>query len=102
MRRAARKDANQAQIENALQRIGAVVKDTSALGNGFPDVVAKYRGRVWLLEIKDGTKPASAQKLTEAEQKFHTDFAGCVYVVNSVDAAIQVVTQQAIKKAEEV
>lgn len=89
MRRAARTDANQAQIMRALRAIGCKVKDTSRLGDGFPDLVVGYRGRLTLMEVKDGSKPPSERKLTPDQEKFHAEWAGLpVYVVENEDAAI--------------
>lgn len=92
MRRAAKVDANQASIVKALRKIGALVHSTAALGAGFPDLVAAHRGRVWLLEVKDGNKPASAQNLTEAEAEFHELWGGYVHIVNSPEAALNLLT----------
>ena len=92
MRRAARTDANHSDIVAALRAIGATVTSTAAVGSGFVDVVAGYRGVNYLLEIKDGSKPPSARKLTDDELKWHQDWRGQAHVVETVDQAIKVVT----------
>lgn len=91
MRRAARTDANQKEIVNALRRVGATVHDTSRLGEGFPDIVAGYRSINYFLEVKDGSKPPSQKKLTEAEAKWHSEWSGQSAVVESVDEALRVI-----------
>lgn len=89
MRYAAKRDDNHAEIRDALRDIpGVVVADTASLGDGFPDLVVGYRGVISLLEIKDGSKPPSKQKLTDDEQKFFDKWAGFpVYVAASFDEA---------------
>lgn len=88
MRRAAKVDANSEQIVSALRAMGATVRIVTQ-GNGLPDLLVGYRGYTLLLEIKDGRKPPSARKLTEAEQKFFDEWrGGLLAVVNSVDEAI--------------
>ncbi len=94
MRRAAKVDTNQASIVAALRKIGAMVHSTAAIGAGFPDLVVAHGGRVWLLEVKDGNKPASAQKLTEAEQEFHERWDGYVHIVNSPEAALKLLLKK--------
>ncbi len=91
MRRAARIDANQNEIVQALRDVGASVAITSALGKGFVDLVAGYRGINYLIEIKDGSKPPSAQRLTPDEQEFHDLWRGAVIVVNDVDEALKAI-----------
>lgn len=90
MRKKARTDANQAEIVQALRRVGALVHVTAQLGGGFPDLIVAHRGRMYLFEVKDGRKPASAQKLTEDEEKFHALWWDYVYTVNSPKAALRV------------
>ena len=93
MKRAARIDANQNEIVAALRGIGATVAITSTLGKGFPDLVVGYRGKNYLLEIKDGNKPPSARKLTDDEQQWHECWRGQVAVIESPHDAMKLVTQ---------
>jgi hypothetical protein len=46
------------------------------------------------MEVKDGEKVPSKQKLTPAEEKFHREWTGgtCV-IVNSVESALQVLRE---------
>ena len=89
--KAKRVDANQADIVRALRKVGAIVAITSAVGSGFPDIVVAFTGGIYLLEIKDGTKPPSATKLTKDEQAFHAKWHGYVHIVYSIDDALRVI-----------
>lgn len=89
MRRAARVDDNQAEIVEVLRQVGASVFPTHNVGRGFPDIVVGYKGINFLVEIKDGLKPLSRQKLTPDETAFHQTWGGDVYVVKSVDDALK-------------
>ena len=72
MRRyAARVDANQSEIFQLWRQLGALVTDTSHVGEGFPDCVVAYRGKLLLAELKDGGKSPSAQRLTAQQEIFH-------------------------------
>lgn len=88
--RAARVDANQKEIVQALRDAGAYVRIVTQ-GDGLPDLLVGYRGHTVLMEIKDGAKPPSAQVLTVNEQKFFDEWTGGPLVkVNSVMAALEV------------
>lgn len=87
MRRAA-VDANQKDIVAALRKAGATVTPTHQAGAGFPDLAVGYRGYTYLLEVKDGAKPPSAQQLTKPQVRWHGQWRGHKAVVNSVDAAL--------------
>jgi hypothetical protein len=89
MRRAARTDVNQTQLVKALRQMGATVAITSSLGKGFPDLTIGYKGLNILIEVKDGTKPPSHQKLTPDETEFHSTWRGNVVTINSIDGAIK-------------
>lgn len=89
MRRAARVDANQAQVVSALRAAGATVYPMHRVGGGFPDLLVTYRRQTHLIEVKDGSKPPSKRELTEDEAKFHSEWAGGpIHVVTSADEAL--------------
>lgn len=93
MRRAAKVDANQTEIVEALRKIGASVQPLHAVGQGCPDLLVGWRGIVSLLEVKDGSKPPSARKLTEDQVKWHAEWRGQVAVVENVEQAIEAITR---------
>jgi hypothetical protein len=87
MRRAGRRDANEQEIIKAMRAEGAYVKQIN--DEGLFDLLVSYRGETLLVEVKDGAKPPSARRLTDAEQKFHDEWPGSdLYIVNSVEEAI--------------
>jgi hypothetical protein len=87
MRRAARRDDNEQSIIKAMRAEGAYVKQIN--DEGLFDLLVSYRGETLMVEVKDGAKPPSARRLTDAEQKFHDEWPGSdLYIVNSVEEAI--------------
>lgn len=86
--RAAATDANQQDIIDALRAVGATVISLHRVGMGCPDLAVGFRGVNLFLEVKDGSKPASAQKLTPAQKEWHGVWRGQVCVVRSVDGAL--------------
>ena len=88
MRRAARVDANQREVVAALRGAGATVQPLHAVGEGCPDLLVGKDGKNWLIEVKDGNKPPSAQKLTPQQEIWHRDWRGHRVVVNSPEAAL--------------
>ena len=93
MRTAARIDANQSEIVVALRQIGATVQTLHQVGRGCPDLLVGFRGVNILLEVKDGSKPPSARKLTPDEYSWHKDWRGQVAVVKSIEDAIDVLNE---------
>ena len=91
MRRNAKVDSNQVEIVAALRRVGASVAHTHMVGDGFPDIIVGYRGHNYMVEIKDGSKKPSAQKLTDDEKDFHKDWLGTIHIVNGVDSALEMI-----------
>ena len=88
MRRAARVDRNANEIVDGLRKAGAYVRVITQ-GDGLPDLLVGYRGHTLLIEIKDGQKPPSQQKLTAAEQKFFDEWLGGPLIkAASMDEAI--------------
>lgn len=90
MRRAAKTDRNQSEIVAALRRLGATVQPLHAVGQGCPDLLAGFRGRNILIEVKDGRKPPSDRRLTPVQVEWHGGWKGQVVVVEDADAAIAV------------
>lgn len=91
MRRAAKVDANQAEIVKALRQVGASVQSLASTGKGCPDLLVGIRGLNFLIEVKDGAKPESDRKLTPDQVVWHQTWRGRVYVVESVEQALEVI-----------
>jgi hypothetical protein len=74
-----------------------MVQSLAPIGNGCPDLLVIHKGRVSLLEVKDGNKAPSARALTEPEARWHEKalgVGGTVYVVASPEAALAIVSGQ--------
>ena len=91
MRRAAKIDSNHNEVVDALRKAGASVQSLAAIGKGVPDLLVSIRGVNLLMEIKDGSKPKSAQKLTEDQLKWHGAWQGPVCVVDGPEAALRII-----------
>jgi hypothetical protein len=91
MRYAAKIDSNQNEVVDALRKAGASVQSLAALGKGVPDLLVSIRGVNLLMEIKDGSKPKSAQKLTEDQLKWHGAWQGPVCIVDGPKAALRMI-----------
>lgn len=86
MRRAARVDANQAEIVSALRKAGATVELLHAVGGGCPDILAGYLGRNLLMEIK-----GPGGRLNEIEHEWHLWWRGQVVVVYTAEEALRII-----------
>lgn len=83
-----RVDANQTQIVSAFRQMGARVQVLSHVGKGFPDLLICVRGRLALVELKDGAKSASRRKLTPDEARWHEEWADApLFIISSVEEA---------------
>jgi soluble P-type ATPase len=89
MRIASRVDVNQPFLVRALRQLGARVQILSMVGHGVPDLLILHRGKLALVELKDGSKSASRRKLTPDEQAWHEEWADApLYVVATIDEAV--------------
>ena len=88
MHRAAKADANQGEIVQALRQMGASVQHLHTVGAGCPDLLVGFRGVNLLVEVKDGEKVPSKRKLTPDEERWHDNWRGQVAIVESVDDAV--------------
>ena len=87
-------DDNQSDVVAAFRAYGAVWIPTSGDPSiGFDGLVA-YRGRLEIVEIKDGSKPPSQRRLTQLEAKRSDQLQdkGVAYnVIESVKDAIALI-----------
>jgi len=89
MMRNARVDANQPEIVKAFRDLGWSVLIISQLKNCC-DLVAAKNGITIMVEVKDGNKPPSAQKLTDGESKFFSTWKGDFKIVKSVQDVLEI------------
>jgi len=88
MRRAARVDANQPAIVEALRAAGYSVQSLAAVGEGVPDLLVGAHGINVLLEVKDGSKSSSERRLTADQERWHAAWRGRVSVVKTPEEAL--------------
>ncbi len=92
MRRASKVDRNQSEIVAALRQIGCSVQLLHSVGAGCPDLMVGYRRDTFLLELKDGSKPPSARKKTDAQVIWHDAWRGKpVAVVCNIRQALEAI-----------
>ena len=84
-------DANHSQVVSALRAAGASVQSLAAVGRGVPDLLVSFNGVNLLMEVKDGNKAKSAQKLTEDQLKWHGAWQGPVCIVDGPEAALRMI-----------
>ena len=81
--RAAKVDANQAEIVAALRAVGATVQHLHTVGQGCPDILVGFNGKNYLIEIK-----TEYGKLTPQEKKFYMTWGGQYTIARNVDEAL--------------
>jgi len=91
MRRKARVDANQKEIVKKLRELEISVLHTHQLGKGAPDLILGYRNENFLIELKDGNKTKSQQKLTPDEVEFQSKWQGNYAVCNSLEQILTII-----------
>lgn len=87
-------DANQNLIVKQLRKIGASVAITSMMGKGFPDLVIGFRGKNFLIELKDGAKSKSRKELTDDERRFFITWKGQIEICENLDEILKVIECQ--------
>lgn len=90
-RRAARIDENQPEIVRGLRRVGASVESLAAQGGGVPDLLVGFRGRNYLIEVKNPDKPARDRQLTKAQVPWHQGWDGQVNICETLDECLEVI-----------
>ncbi len=95
MRFRAKVDDNQRDLVAALRSFGCTVLPLHQLGHGVPDLlVRRPDGSLALVEVKDGSKPPSARKLTPDEQQFAAQWRGVYYLVSTLQQAAELADNQ--------
>jgi hypothetical protein len=68
--------------------MGARVQVLSHVGKGFPDLLICVRGKLALVELKDGSKSPSQRRLTPDEKAWHEEWKGApIFIVSTVEEA---------------
>lgn len=96
MRYAKRVDANHAEVVAQFRELlpEASVFDLSGAGRGIPDILVGHNGFNYLFEIKDGSKPPSARKLTPAQKKLHESWQGQICVVTTATEMVETINKR--------
>lgn len=74
-----RTDTNQAQIVRELREAGYAVRDTHALGSGFPDIIVARDG-IHGVQVLVEIKTSWAEHLTDDEREFFQVWPGAKIV----------------------
>ena len=90
---AKRIDNNHVEIVKGLRAVGAEAQSLAGVGKGCADVLVAFRGRWYVAEIKDGSKPPSKRKLTNDEIDWHKKFSphAPVHIWTSLDDALKAI-----------
>lgn len=83
-RRAAKTDDNQPEIVKEFRRLGWYVLIISQLKNCC-DIIVSKNGTTVAIEIKDGSKTPSQQKLSAGEIKFMEEWQGQYKIVKNIE-----------------
>lgn len=87
LRRAAKRDANEPEIVDALRKAGC---DVARLDTPV-DLVVGRAGVNYLLEVKDGSKIPSERRLTPGQERFFDTWRGQVAKVETLEEALAAV-----------
>lgn len=80
-----RVDKNQAALVKAFRQLGVKWTHLHMVGAGVWDGLAGFKWLTVIVEIKDGSKPPSARKLTEQEMTWGRTWPGLKTVVCNTD-----------------
>jgi Holliday junction resolvase len=94
MRRAARVDANQRELVRLAQAAGCSVQSLAQVGKGCPDLLLGRRGSNLLVEVKDGSKPASQRKLRESQETWRAGWRGQVTTIETPQELVDLLNEE--------
>lgn len=84
-RRQSKRDANHAHIVAVLEQLKFSVKDTSMVGDDFPDLVVARNGKTYLVEIKRDERAKSVRELSKGQAGFAAWWKAPVFVARNAD-----------------
>lgn len=88
----ARVDGNQNKIVKELRALGVCVEPKlSRVGSGVPDLLIGYRGRNYLVELKNSDQSPSRKRLTPDEDSWHDEWKGQVEVCETLDEILNLI-----------
>jgi hypothetical protein len=88
-------DVNQPELVDQIRQIpGVSVRHTHMVGAGFVDLVVGFRGKNFLLELKNPDMPPSKRKLTPDEEKFFKEWTGQVAIVHNLEDVLKIINQK--------
>lgn len=93
MRKRASKDDNHDTVALAFQRVGAAVIHTHMFGQGFPDMLVCFRGRVYMIEVKNPQSVYGRKGLNELQQRLRNE-GWPLCVVRTEDDAMQLILKR--------
>lgn len=93
--RAKKIDRNQPDIVKQLRALHVSVRVLSMVGEGFPDLALGFRGRCFLVELKDPSKPKSERQLTPDQKKFFAEWRGQAAVCETLEEILVVIGYKA-------
>lgn len=88
--RGCRVDGNHSEMIDGLRAVGAKVADLSRMGGGVPDLLVAFRGRIFLMEVKNPQSAYGRRGLSRKQRAF-ADQGWPVNVVTSVDEAVSLI-----------
>jgi hypothetical protein len=91
VRKFGRIDDNQKVIVKQLRNYGCSVLSIASIGNGAPDIIVGFKGNNYLFELKDSSKPKSAQKLTADEIAFAGSWRGQIHTANNLETILRII-----------
>ena len=91
MRKYGKTDSNHSEIVAAFRTLGCSVVSLASLGGGVGDALVGFGGFCICVEIKDGSKPPSARRLTPDQERFRDTWKGGLRLVKDLSGVEETV-----------
>lgn len=87
----ARVDKNQGEIVDALRSVGASVFDLSRFGRGMPDLIVGFRGKNFLIEVKNPQTSYGRKGLNLIQTRWVDKWNGDVHIAYTIEDALRAI-----------